>query len=428
LKSKKSKNSIPASGTNERPVNTGLSRFTDRKKSFGSPFGSPMTDHNKARLVIPAKNSKDQRWKIIYYVFDARQGKKVRKKYTKFNSISDPGKRKKEAQHLVREINKMLAEGFIYDPEQVERDKIFENKEYLSVSAAFNVALKSKDKFRVSTIKWYADAWKKFEAWLKKHNLSSIHIDQLSRKHVEMFLDHLIIDEKLKPRSRNNYLGAIRSMLNYLLEQELISRNVTVGIKSLNQGTGKNIGFNSDQQKELLDYMRKHKPKWLFPCQFMYYSLIRTNELALLKVRNVGMYDPEKIYVPKAESKNGHERHITIPPQLKVILDKMCLDKIDPDFYLFSKSYEPGPEAFKSKYIGSRFREQVLKPLNYSSEYTFYSWKHTGVTACWFSGMSKGAIMQQTGHRNAGSFETYIKSLGLFTNDEVKKNYPSLPG
>jgi hypothetical protein len=64
--------------------------------------------------------------------------------------------------------------------------------------------------------------------------------------------------------------------------------------------------------------------------------------------------------------------------------------------------------------------------LGYSELYTFYSWKHTGVISAHKAGVSDDDIMLQTGHKNYGSFQVYLKSLGLFQNETFAKMIPKL--
>jgi integrase len=83
---------------------------------------------------------------------------------------------------------------------------------------------------------------------------------------------------------------------------------------------------------------------------------------------------------------------------------------------------------YKSKYAGNRFRENVLEPLSFSKDYTFYSWKHTGVCMWYKAGNSIADIQQQAGWTDPQTFKVYLKSLGLFNNNGLKEKSPKLPG
>jgi hypothetical protein len=44
----------------------------------------------------------------------------------------------------------------------------------------------------------------------------------------------------------------------------------------------------------------------------------------------------------------------------------------------------------------------------------------------YLGGLSPASLRMQIGHNDTGSFEKYLKSLGLFENKEVMENYVEL--
>jgi hypothetical protein len=65
--------------------------------------------------------------------------------------------------------------------------------------------------------------------------------------------------------------------------------------------------------------------------------------------------------------------------------------------------------------------------MNYPNDYTMYSWKHTGVVFLYRNNIPRASIRMQAGFMDDKSFETYLKSLGLFENELLITSYPSLP-
>ena len=111
-------------------------------------------------------------------------------------------------------------------------------------------------------------------------------------------------------------------------------------------------------------------------------------------------------------------------------MDKLLKQHIpknaDPDWYLFSKGFQPGPEHYNSKYFGERYRENVLDMLKYHKDFTLYSWKHTGVVMAVEAGVPHADIINQGGWNDPHSYFTYLKGLGLMVNDGVKTKWPDL--
>jgi hypothetical protein len=56
-----------------------------------------------------------------------------------------------------------------------------------------------------------------------------------------------------------------------------------------------------------------------------------------------------------------------------------------------------------------------------------YSWKHTGVVSLYRNNVTRASIRMQAGFLDDKSFEAYLKSLGLFENEQIMNQYPSLP-
>ncbi len=106
--------------------------------------------------------------------------------------------------------------------------------------------------------------------------------------------------------------------------------------------------------------MKQKESSLLFLCQFMYYTLLRTNEIASLKVKNIGQYAKDKIYLTSEFSKNRVERHIVITEQLNKLIEDLGIREYDPEFYIFSKGFVPGRQHYDSKRFGQRFRENIL--------------------------------------------------------------------
>ena len=93
------------------------------------------------------------------------------------------------------------------------------------------------------------------------------------------------------------------------------------------------------------------------------------------------------------------------------------------------KTYHAGKglERFPGKKLANRYRHKILTHCGFGLEHTLYIWKHTGVTMAWRAGIPEASIHHQAGWLDGRSFKTYLKSLSLFRNEEIRINYPGLP-
>jgi integrase len=87
------------------------------------------------------------------------------------------------------------------------------------------------------------------------------------------------------------------------------------------------------------------------------------------------------------------------------------------DWFLFGRGMKPGPVSLSRNMVSKRHSE-VLRSLNYPSDLTLYSWKHTGVVAAYKAGIDLYSIMRQLRHHSLDMTQIYLKSLGLVKNEQ----------
>jgi integrase len=404
--------------------------------------------HIPAVLLKPRAGSKVQRWRIKYSVWDVSKNCLTEKYYTQLNSIKDLKQRAIHAKEKIKEINLVLAKGYYWDPAAKARKKKEAEKaqtqHIISVAEVLKIALNNKrihGERHYNGLKTHAT---KFIEWLTIKNLHTLPAKDLSYKILKDFLKYLTLEKELSNRTRNNYLEDISTLLNEAAKEIPTVVNPAKAIENLSEGTGKNIAYVPEQQKELLKYTGAEleitsestgkpdkryisKLPYFFISQFMYYTLARTSEISKMQVKHIGMYNPDMIYLAKENSKSRIERHITIHPALEKLLERFNIRKLDPEWFIFSKGALPGPDWEPGKIHGEKYRANVLDKLGYHKDYTLYSWKHTGVVSAWRAGVSKSALFVQLGYKSTDSFEIYLKSLGLFDNEELKTKFPALP-
>ncbi len=377
--------------------------------------------YKEARVVKPASTALDQRWYIIYYVYDAQQNKVIRKRDFSCNDVKDLKKRLTWSNNFIKAINTKLEQGFHIDAEKsakIDLERRSKGKKFISIDEATKLALASKKRLRPKTFKNYSDY---LSGWLKEQD-KNLHINSVTHKSLKPFVASLM--DRVGPRTFNNYIQHISTLFAYLVQEEIIEENPWVKIAKLDNGTGKNIAYQKDQQKDIMDYMERHFPYMKLFCETMYYTLARPNELCHLKIKHLEQYRAKHLFIPAAISKNNTDRHVALPPPIYQKLQH--LKDLNPEWYIFGKGILPGAEYLDPRYISDAYRTRVIKPLNIGSDYTLYSWKHTGVVNNYLGGLSPASLRMQIGHNDTGSFEKYLKSLGLFENKEVMENYVEL--
>jgi site-specific recombinase XerD len=376
--------------------------------------------YRKATLIIPNAESKDQRWVIRYYATDMSGQYKMFREVD-CNRIKDTAARLAYCEERLDDINKALARGPIVTAEPPERIKTNQ-----TAKQAIESAISARIGLRDHTIKNYNDYAKNLFRFLEYIGKPDVFITLITEDLVNQFRQYLRTERKHAARTINNHIEHLRTVFKWLIKAKTIRKNPFENIDNLPVEIGRNIAYNAEEIKTLIKHMEANKPHILLLCQVMYYTLMRSNEIAHIKIENIGKYRDDQIYVPAAESKNGTARNVTIPKPLANIFLKHKIKSLPGHWYLFGNGIKPNEKFMKAKDIADRYREQVLKPLKFTTEHTLYSWKHTGVVNLYMAGQTKFAIQMQIGHLSTDSFDTYLKSLGLFENHEIKNDYPVL--
>lgn len=410
-----------------------VSASVSGKTLFKPPVAMPFP-YKLPRLIIPDAKSKDQRWIIKYYVWSADVKKTVMIRDLSCNQLPAGPQRKQFCKMLMADISKLLKEGYHIDSAKEEAQRIEalrqEQGEYMKLHEAMELAMNIKRSQKIKSIRNYEFIYSKLVEWMAlSPSIKNLPIHNINRTHIEDFLNRYMddIEEPISGRTYNNYLELVKHLFFVLVDREYILKNPCDKLEKRRQKKGRNIAYTIQQQITLVEFMKSKYIYILAFCKTMYYSLMRTTEISEMRAWWIGAYDPNKIYLPAQYSKNGHERHITIPPQLERVIRDMGWRDLHPETVIFSSGFRPGKKVIQGRMHANKYRRWVLDKLNFSKDYTLYSWKHTGVVFLYRNNIKRAEIRMQAGFLDDVSFEAYLKSLGLFENENLVTDYPSLP-
>lgn len=146
-------------------VTTGVSKLYIPDRVMALPYTLP-------RLIIPKPTSKDQRWLIKYYVWNADIGKVVMVRDYTCNSKKDFTQRRLYAGQLIDEISKKLIRG-----QHINTAKLMAQQQanQIQVSRSFKEAMELAMYFKraenIKSIRNYENCYRKLTAWLAKVSL-----------------------------------------------------------------------------------------------------------------------------------------------------------------------------------------------------------------------------------------------------------------
>lgn len=381
-----------------------------------------------ARLIIPDKQSKDQRYYIRYQVFSEPDQKVRPFKVYLIDKYRQHPQFDELARLICKKINQLLEAGAVYNPNNVGIDPPQKRVNVFGpdVSTAMALVLNQKSVFKENTFLSYKKVIKAMDEYLAMKKKSLIRLREFDDDMCREYSVYMRRSKKLSARTHNNHINALKTIWNDLIEMDQITKNPWLNVKKPKAEKGRNVAFTPQQQRELIEFMEKNEPRILFLCKFMYYTGCRSVEMANIKIKDIYAKESDKIFLHQKWSKSSQMRHIVVHPKLAHEFEKLQIKKHPAEHYLFGAGLVPRTKPKSGRYIAHLFRKKVLTPLNYSKDYTLYSWRHTFAVMGHMAGMTIAEIGMQLGHSDTNSTNTYLKSLGLFSNNAVKDKLPEL--
>ncbi len=384
----------------------------------------------KLASLYDANKDINKRWYIGFYVWDEKKNKLIRKKDYSPNQYKTIEEREAHAKKRIADINTLLKKGYYLKanhPQKISPQKKEEQFQVHSIRTAFDKILEIKSKtFRKKTYQSACSKVNIFIDFLKPKN----YLHQITDQDLILFSDHLLVKRNIIPQSRNDYLRLLKSLFGEMVLRNWIMENPFENYKKMRAPNGaKNKAYSKAQQNQIVEIA---DDQLKLTIQFIFYCFMRPNEIRLLKIKQINLKD-RRIFIPGDIAKNKKGEYVTIPLHFLKILTDLKLDTFDQEFYLIGntrhgqpKIIQPSDTPFSINRMSDRHRT-LLKSLNLGGgDYTLYSWKHTGVVTAYQAGVDIKSIQFQCRHYSLEMTDRYLKSLGLFKNNEIFEKMPEL--
>ena len=199
---------------------------------------------------------------------------------------------------------------------------------------------------------------KSYLQWASRflQNYSSYNAEELDESHVEEFLTHLAVVDKVAAKTQNQALNAIIFLFKHVIEKEL---------KDINAFRAKESRYLPTvlSKNEAAKIIENCNPKYRILLQLLYSSGLRRNELLRLRVQDID-FEQKKILVRRA--KGDKDRCTLLAPSLENHLKRILAKRKE----LHEKDLENGvgsvflPYALSKKYpkAAFEFRWQYFFP------------------------------------------------------------------
>lgn len=300
-------------------------------------------------------------------------------------------------------------------PIEVPKPTLEPEVKQMSLQEAFDFGLKQKEKILSATTKrGYVNHIKNFLKWMQENKKEVKTIDQLQKKDVIEFLNSVL--ERTSARNRNNFRVDLSSLIQVLVDNDIIRDNFIKKINVLKSIPERNKTYTKQTQEEIFKYLEKKDPTLLLYIKFVSYAFLRPIEVNRLKIGDINLVENSI----KFKAKNSPYKTKILVEMLKDDLpDMIALDK---ELLLFTPDgiggeWEATAES-RRDYFSKRFKKVVKDHFNLGKDFGLYSFRHTCITKVYrelrknaspFEAKSK--LMLITGHTSMAALEKYLRDI-----------------
>lgn len=361
-------------------------------------------------------------WRVTYWFYDDNIPDKKQVRFQGMNDATELKDRQFITKILMEDELKSLRDGFNPITEKYENIDKSIPTERTPFILALDFAIS-----KVDCSKNHMDNLESNLSYIKKaiYALRIEHepIGSVKLKHTRLILDWLSKNKKnWSDNQFNVFRKALSRFFTVLEDYELVIANFAQKIQKKQLPEKMRQILSDDEAKKVYDLLFKnHYTFWRFMMIF-FQSGSRISELMRLKVKDVDLINQEfKITVYKGKQSKEDLRAIT--QEVLPYWQRLMLQSISPEDYVFSAGLLPGKLSINPKQITRRWYVHIKKPGISSAD--FYSLKHLfldGVAAT--EGLE--AAQKAAGHTTPNTTRIYTvkqKRRDLEKNKQLKISF-----
>ncbi|WP_411767826.1 tyrosine-type recombinase/integrase [Winogradskyella sp. A3E31] len=332
-------------------------------------------------------------------------------------------------ENLKEEIDELLDLGDFKTPKKRKTTKKIKPEPIevkTSVKKAFDKALSIKKMMlKDNSYKRYKSRINQFYRWLKENNVKEhLDISQITKAVVIEYLNEVL--SKTSARNRNNSRGAISSLFQVMVDNEIIETNFIASINVLKSNPERNKTYKPEMLDKILSRIEDSDPTLLLLIQFISFGFLRPIEVCRLQVKDIDL-DDAKVYV-RAKNK---------PVKIKILPEVLInslpdLTDYDDESYLitpygFGQDWETSNDN-KRDYFSKQFKK-VKDEFGLGVDYGLYSFRHTFITKLYRSLRksksvfeAKSMLLGITGHTTMDALEKYLRDIDAEMPDDFSEH------
>lgn len=359
------------------------------------------------------------RWVIEYYVEHPIEQRMVRKTIKVNRILSRYGSKIKARAHInkmVNNINIKLAGGW---------NPLFHSEDarlYTLLTDVFDIYINEKKKeLRKNSMISYIDFGNTFIPYIKKIS-PDMYASMITRLMCVKWIDELYIERNFGVCRYNNFIKAGRAFFNWAKEKCYVKDNPFDTIKLKQKHQKQREIIPKETREKIVEYLNKHNSNVTVLLKLIYNSLLRPNEIRLLKINYIDKNN-KCIIIPSNVAKNGKQRIVYLTEDLSNDLNSMNLQQYPNEYYLFSIDFKPGKNKVGGHYY-SAYWAKIREKIGLPKTMQLYSLRDTGIFDMLKAGIDDLSVMQHADHSSLDMTTIYANHADPHLGEIIREKSP----
>lgn len=398
-----------ASTADETGTETGFVLETNQKHPY------------KLASLSDAKGDLKKRWHVSFYVWHKHEGKLIRKRIFISSTLKSKAARYREADKIIREINRLLQSGYIIG-EKPHPQRSVPTKIMSFLDAFIWVQQTRKGEIRDKSLQTFDTVITNLREYVQEKKLVNFPVHLVDRDMCEDFMTWVKIKRGIANNTYNNYLSFLKGYFSYLVDKGRLLVNPAENLKTLRKTEPINAALPPKVRKLLMEAYIHKDPGLAVFAQYIFYTFIRPTELRKLRVENVLS---ETIFIPGHISKNRKSEHVLISPGLEKLIQELGVRDYPPSYYLIGLTGKPSSKMVAVNTF-SHSHVRIRRQLALDEMYKLYCWKHTGVVEMYKATKDLEFVSRHCRHSSLDMTKKYLRGLGLMIDYKIMDQLPVL--
>lgn len=384
---------------------------TNVKKMFSKK--KPDNFHFKVVDFIPPQRHDGRESYVWFSQVDPMTGRMKRKKYM-LDRFREGRERDVAANRIIANIYNQVSRGWnVWAPENTTRSDSLVD-EVLERYRLYLINIYKKDILKRKTFFDYTSRLRILTEYIGEQLQPVTYCHQLDQAFFVDFLDYLLLDRDLSPKTRNNYRTWCSTLCSWMVDKRYLLENPVQYIHQLPEHGKFRQPLEHADLRRLGQYLDENNRYFLLAVMMEYCTAIRPTELSFIRLNDISIKEGS-VFVSSQISKNRRDGKIKLPNRIiRLMLDLNTFDHPGGSF-LFGRGFMPSDRRQDPRHFTQEFN-RCREVLGFPRYYQFYSLKDSGLRDI-ANQVGIEVAQKQARHSSVATTNQYLQGRGMKVYD-----------